>query len=227
MGAVDRTFRILIFRAVFLGTLCSGLAALALSKIDEQRIDTVFFRFARRIMKGKAAVRTTNSDGSETVRTLTNRQVVLKLGVCQPSVYLQCERVKWLQTMFRKPELNKQLIAAMFGKYVFEYADVPCHPHFFQACKDIDSLCKAYDSGLFDEVDRCPVALLKSTYQLKDFLRLDPKILGAAQTSVAIPPPVGLKCTLLNPCLQESMFVLSSVSMARSAEILLTRIMPC
>ena len=189
-----------LFRAIVINTSLSGWAAFAPSDADTNAIDKVIVPLARRALQGRA--RTAETVGPEQVkhRSWSNERVLRELGARPTAVELRTLRLKWWQTIVRKPDEYVQFLIIFFGSFPFEHCTRHCwqgdgqlgsHPHKWakQLVKDLEVAADIAQSDELAAAARSPKLLFLDADVCDSFLRLDMRMLAATFNTVSIPPP--------------------------------------
>ena len=172
----------IVFGGMFDGTLISGLTAFFVPKSVLRKLDSTQATFLRKVMCGQAC----DKDRGPHPVSLSNDQVLRKCQLHSASTQLAMQRLKWWQCIVRHPERHIQLLGAFFGVASWERRN----------SYDEDGrvtleakLEHSWSVQLRDDLVTI-FTLLFTDFHIRDsFLRIDPKVLGAARMSVAIPPP--------------------------------------
>ena len=113
----------MIFRSRVVGAAVSGLEARVLAKHHLAQLDRRCLRYARAVLGGVATRSWHKDDEGNNVQrfnTISNQAVWKLLGVVPCGHELLVRRIKMWQSVARDPGHHCQLLAAVFGKAVFE-----------------------------------------------------------------------------------------------------------
>ena len=118
-----RSKRVLFFCLVF-SALLSGLESLVLSASDAKAFDSIILALGRRVLCGRATVKSEDADGKVKHKALKDQAVWKLLGLVPIGTELRVRRLKWLQKALQHKEDNVAFFASLFGFPNFTPASV-------------------------------------------------------------------------------------------------------
>lgn len=103
--AVDIGFKILVFKALVLSTLFSGLVAFVFTKKYAKMFDSFITDKARRLFRGACCEQAYGDDNKVIkYKSMTNSQVLKKIDCALSHVELRIQRFKRFQSICRLPQ---------------------------------------------------------------------------------------------------------------------------
>ena len=117
---VDFQFVILIFQAVIVMTLFSGITAFYLSPRDYADFDSFIANKVRVLLRGQACLKHSTGDEATTYKARTNKSVLRSAGMPPSHIQLAVLRLKMLQRIAKNPQHHDLFLTAMFGDMDFE-----------------------------------------------------------------------------------------------------------
>ena len=158
-----------------MSTIISGLVAFVISDRDAAALDSVVFAHARKLLKGRATIKT-NVGLHTKYKSIPNDQVMRKLGIVPPSVELVVQRFMFLKEIVRRPKHHHQFVAALWGQLEAETTTLrhgrlgPTHPWIHQLINDVSQLQDQYGADeVFDAVQHDSTCLVSSSYIASNF----------------------------------------------------------
>ena len=111
-ASADKRFRRLVYRAIVISTLFSGLPALVLNKTCHQHLDRFLYKFGKELMGVEAC---SLPEGATRHRAQTFLQVARFSTVADSRTEMRVQRLQWYQDVARHPNSNRLLITAWYG----------------------------------------------------------------------------------------------------------------
>ena len=186
-----------IFKCHVHSRLMSGLEARVLLQGELVKLDRTVLTYGRKLMRGEACVKITAEDGSTQYHALPSINVWRFLQLAPVRVELQIRRLRYWQSVARRPHLHAAVLAAVFGKLVFETRPTTddtgrltprSNPWARLFQEDLEALGGCDDGR--DLVAELDGRVLVAFSLLRDaFVAIDCSVLRRQFLSVAIPPP--------------------------------------
>eukprot|EP00959_Pyramimonas_sp_CCMP1952_P462554 9483436-Pyramimonas_sp.AAC.1 len=194
----DLRFRALVFRCAVWSALLSGLTAFALRSHDYTVFDKCITFRARKLLKGKATLKTPPIDGTIKYQPVPTIEIWRSIGLADTLTELRIQRLKWFQQICRHPLHHQLYVTAMFGRLPHDDGALVSHPWTVQIRTDVQALSRLESAHFLEGV--CPVDLLTLGNLQEDFLIVDVSELRAQYLSASIPPPsYEYDCDVLHP----------------------------
>ena len=117
---VDVSYKSLVFYAVVVSTLTSGMSCFDLSDYEVERLEKVQTKLARRCLAGIATEKSGQIEknsvtiGYKKYRSMTNDHVLKFLKLPRIMDILRSSRLRFWQRVAAQPKNHKQLLAAVF-----------------------------------------------------------------------------------------------------------------
>ena len=86
------------------------------NKGDYDIYDKLIAKYARAVLRGKASGMKTDEEGNVTYKAWSNKRVFAELRIVNCEKEVNVRILKWIQEITARPEMHKQLRAAIFGR---------------------------------------------------------------------------------------------------------------
>ena len=145
-----RAQRQLVFKAMVLSAMYSGLDAVPSHKSDDKRLTRLLASLSRKLLQGCACTKPWH-DVRGHHRSWTNVQVFQAVGLLASAAERCVRRLLWWQNIVKRPEENVALLASLFGQFPWEgYAQLGpdgrltqhANPWIRQLVEDLRELCR-------------------------------------------------------------------------------------
>eukprot|EP00969_Alexandrium_andersonii_P088953 3926071-Alexandrium_andersonii.AAC.1 len=115
----DLRYKLLLFKSIVMSTLLSGLTAFVVTARDLVPMEAFIARCARCMLCGRACSKVCEGDAT-VYKALTNAHVLRRLQLSTVETELRVARLRWLQSMLKRPGEHAQVFAALLGDFPFE-----------------------------------------------------------------------------------------------------------
>ena len=187
-----RAQRQLVFKAMVLSAVYSGLDAVPSHKGDDKRITQLLVSLSRKLLQGRACTKPWH-DVRGHHRSWTNLQVFQEVGLFASATERCVRRLLWWQNIVKRPDENVALLASLFGQFPWEsYAQLGpdgrltqhANPWIRQLVEDLHELCR-FDLPAPGLVHDRPLLLFSAPHQAVFLIIADPETLQAGSRRAA------------------------------------------
>ena len=183
----------IVFKAAVQSAQESALEALPVGKTNLESMDRQVATLARKALLGACAFSEVAHPVAQQTK-FVSRQLRLRL----PSVQIAMRKLRWWQTMVRRPADHILLLASVFaaGPWDKQPPLLQCnaggklHPFLAETLEVVEQVARFTPfEEYIDDFLKAPLLVFKDPEVQEEFLRIDPKVLAAQFQTVAIPPP--------------------------------------
>ena len=185
-----------VFSAMVRNAALSGLECLVLTDSEYRQLDATICKFSRKVLRGDACRKTQSATG-KVFHAISDTDVYKLMRLVPSHLELCIRRLQYWQSVAREPHLHKLVLAAVFGKMVFDthdtvLADGSLHGQANLWAKQLESdvlQLLTLDSAAERLVGLNGRILLLFSEFRHDFVCIDCGELRSKFFSVCIPPP--------------------------------------
>ena len=187
---------LVVFSAMVRNAALSGLECLVLTDSEYRQLDATICKFSRKVLRGDACRKTQSATG-KVFHAISDTDVYKLMRLVPSHLELCIRRLQYWQSVAREPHLHKLVLAAVFGKMVFDthdtvLADGSLHGQANLWAKQLESdvlQLLTLDSAAERLVGLNGRILLLFSEFRNDFVCIDCGELRSKFFSVCIPPP--------------------------------------
>ena len=187
---------LVVFSAMVRNAALSGLECLVLTDPEYRQLDATICKFSRKVLRGDACRKTQSATG-KVFHAISDTDVYKLMRLVPSHLELCIRQLQYWQSVAREPHLHKLVLAAVFGKMVFDthdtvLADGSLHGQANLWAKQLESdvlQLLTLDSAAERLVGLNGRILLLFSEFRNDFVCIDCGELRSKFFSVCIPPP--------------------------------------